>query len=351
MVVGRYVVERELGAGGMGEVYLAHSPAGDPVAVKVIRPDRLDPTTRARFEREARIARTVIGTNRVARFLDADPFADRPWMAMEYVPGPTLFDHVIDHEPLPTPLVASLGALLAEGLHVVHEVGLLHRDLKPQNVIMGTHGPMLIDFGLGAFVDSAPDHLSRIGMIIGTVRCMAPEQARGRTDVTTAADVYGLGSVLLFAATGHYPFDGPSWEVVADQVAHPDQPPNLDDLPEELRPLVSAMLAHAATDRPGLDEVTRLCAGLITNDFRTPAEARRALIERTVTEPPRPPAPPRWVPERTPAIMDDAPALDESISDEESPEPVSEPVTTQRPPAARRIAGELRERYAAAATL
>ncbi|MGW3715574.1 hypothetical protein ACWD8L_00315 [Streptomyces sp. NPDC005133] len=73
---------RELGSGGMGEVYLAYSPAGSPVAVKVIRTDKLDPVTRARFEKEALIARTVIGTNRVARFLDADPFADRPWLAM-----------------------------------------------------------------------------------------------------------------------------------------------------------------------------------------------------------------------------------------------------------------------------
>ncbi|GAA3645474.1 hypothetical protein GCM10022267_35250 [Lentzea roselyniae] len=88
-LIGRYVVERELGSGGMGEVYLAYSPAGDPVAVKLIRSDRLDPVTRARFEKEALIARTVVGTNRVARFLDADPYAGRPWLAMEYVPGST----------------------------------------------------------------------------------------------------------------------------------------------------------------------------------------------------------------------------------------------------------------------
>jgi len=99
--IGRYTVTRRLGAGGMGEVFLAYSPAGDPVAVKLIRADRLDPQTRARFEREAQVARTVIGTNRVARFLDADPRADRPWLVMEYIPGRTLQEHVEASGPLP----------------------------------------------------------------------------------------------------------------------------------------------------------------------------------------------------------------------------------------------------------
>ncbi|MBB6120562.1 protein kinase domain-containing protein [Nocardiopsis algeriensis] len=98
--IGEYTVDRELGSGGMGEVYLAYSPAGDPVAVKLIRADRLDPVARKRFEREAEMARTVVGTNRVARFLTADPYAQRPWMAMEYVPGQTLLDHVGQHGPL-----------------------------------------------------------------------------------------------------------------------------------------------------------------------------------------------------------------------------------------------------------
>jgi serine/threonine protein kinase len=140
----------------------------------------------------------------VARFLDADPYADRPWLAMEYVPGTTLAAHVEAHGPLPAALVSSLGALLAEGLAVVHATGLLHRDIKPQNVIMGEYGPVLIDFGLGAFLDTATDTLSHSGMIIGTIRYMPPEQAGGQIQVTPAADVYGLGAVLLYAGTGHH---------------------------------------------------------------------------------------------------------------------------------------------------
>ncbi|MGX1274893.1 serine/threonine-protein kinase [Streptomyces phaeoluteigriseus] len=231
--IGRYVVERELGSGGMGEVYLAFSPAGDPVAVKLIRSDRLDPVARARFEKEALIARTVVGTNRVARFLDADPYAERPWLAMEYVPGQTLLSYADGNGPLSAPLVASLGALLAEGLQAVHAVGLLHRDLKPQNVMLGTYGPILIDFGLGAFLDTAKDTLSHGGMIIGTVRCMPPEQAQGRTKVKESDDVYGLGTVLLYAATGHYPYDGARWEAIVGQVANADQAPDPSGLPPD----------------------------------------------------------------------------------------------------------------------
>ncbi|MEX0174480.1 serine/threonine-protein kinase [Streptomyces sp. LMG1-1-1.1] len=281
--IGRYAVERELGTGGMGQVYLAYSPGGDPVAVKVIRNDRLDQATRARFEKEALIARTVVGTNRVARFLDADPYADQPWMAVEYVPGRTLHEHVRDKGTLPVPLVASLGALLAEGLEAVHRVGLLHRDLKPQNVMLGEYGPILIDFGLGAFVDTDRDNLTLAGMIIGTVRCMPPEQALARVKPQEPADVYGLGTVLLYAATCHYPYEGADWLGIATQVADEEQPPDLGGLPDALLPLIESMLAYAPADRPSLAEVTRQCVALVREAKLSAAQARHALITATVS--------------------------------------------------------------------
>lgn len=283
--IGRYGVARRLGAGGMGEVYLAYSPAGSPVAVKLIRRDRLDPHTRSRFEREALIARTVVGTNRVARFLDADPYADRPWLAMEYVPGRTLLDYVSCEGPLPLPLVASLGALLAEGLEAVHSVGLLHRDLKPQNIMLGAEGPMIIDFGLGAFVDSSQDSLTGAGGIVGTVRCMPPEQASGVDEVTSAADVYSLGTVLLFAASGHYPYDGPRWAAIAAQVVDPKVSPDLSGVPARLLPLLEVMLAHDPGVRPSVEGVAGACADLLQGIGANPADARLALIVRTVAVP------------------------------------------------------------------
>lgn len=404
--IGRYVVEGELGSGGMGDVYLAFSPAGDPVAVKLIRPDRLDPVTRARFEKEALIARTVVGTNRVARFLDADPYAERPWLAMEYVPGRTLLSYVDGSGPLSAPLVASLGALLAEGLQAVHAVGLLHRDLKPQNVMLGAYGPILIDFGLGAFLDTAKDTLSHSGMIIGTVRCMPPEQALGRTKVKESADVYGLGTVLLYAATGHYPYDGARWEAIVGQVASADQAPDLSGLPQSLEPLIGSMLAHDPADRPSLDAVMAGCTSVLSAAGLSPMAARHALIDATATgedgptlgnEPPSAvwrriaeqavelgedvpdsplDGPPPAAPEQVTADAEDAQGVENMEGGEEAedaagavgaeqspgtaaggtapsapiaeaPVPVPAPRKPGRPPASLRVAEELRSRYAA----
>lgn len=391
--IGPYLVERRLGAGGMGEVYLAYSVAGEPVAVKVIRPDRTDPHTRARFEREATIARTISGTGRVARFIEADPFAEQPWLAMDYVPGRPLSDVVEDQGPLSTSLVASLGALLAEGLSAVHDAGLVHRDLKAQNVVLGDFGPVIIDFGLGAFVGGSKGSLTQAGMVIGTVRCMPPEQALGELEVTPAADVYGLGTVLLYAATGHYPYDGARWEAVATQVVNAEIGPDLSGLPDELAPVVSAMLAHKADDRPALGEVTRQCADLMRLLGTSPARARRALIQETTPKDdptmvlPQPDSPmldrldslERLLREESASQVVNAPASpadvesgpDTSGSPAETdvgnsaeilppplrkPEPVppapgsgdtAEPAQRRgRPSASRRVADELRKRYA-----
>ncbi|MEU5996237.1 serine/threonine-protein kinase [Streptomyces sp. NPDC047197] len=390
--IGPYAVERSLGAGGMGEVYLAYSVAGDPVTVKVIRPDRTDPHTRARFEREATIARTISGTGRVARFIDADPFAEQPWLAMDYVPGRPLADVVKEQGPLAVSLVASLGALLAEGLAAVHAAGLVHRDLKAQNVILGDFGPVIIDFGLGAFLDASKGSLSQVGMLIGTVRCMPPEQALGEVEVTPAADVYGLGTVLLYAATGHYPYDGSTWPAVAAQVANPEVTPDLTGLPVELLPVVTGMLTHRPEDRPALGEVTRQCADLLRRLGTSPARARRSLIRKTTASDdhatmvlPRPDArmldrldslERRLLDEAFVEEPDSGAGSSTSPSSSPSPEPDSEPPlppepapapaprpglaegkpggTTAprgRPPASRRVAQELRERYATGATL
>ncbi|MFE4603796.1 serine/threonine-protein kinase [Kitasatospora indigofera] len=382
--IGRYTVARELGSGGMGEVYLAYTPAGDPVAVKVIRSDKLDPLTRARFEKEALIARTVIGTNRVARFLDADPYADRPWLAMEYVAGRTLLACVDSDGVLPLPLVASLGALLAEGLSAVHAAGLLHRDVKPQNVVMGDDGPMIIDFGLGAFMDASQETLSHSGMIIGTVRCMPPEQAGGHPQVSPAADVYALGTVLLYAAARHYPYDGSRWEAIAAQVTNPEITPDLSGVPASLVPLVGSMLAHAPEERPSLQAVSDACAQILTECGTTPAAARLALIAHTGADraPVVPEEPPAVSPEnlirepvdpvgdgRSASPLDDPARASQPRSDEA--EPVEEPEEPQvllpgpsagtgrrnarpktspargRPPASKRVADELRALYAA----
>ncbi|WP_433205318.1 serine/threonine-protein kinase [Dactylosporangium sp. CS-047395] len=372
--IGRYTVAQKLGAGGMGEVFLAYSPAGSPVAVKVIRSDRLDASTRARFEREALIARTVIGTNRVARFLDADPYADRPWLAMEYVPGRTLLKHVDECGALPLSLVASLGALLCEGMEAVHAVGLLHRDLKPQNIILGTDGPMIIDFGLAALVDAPHDSLSHSGMIIGTVRCMPPEQAGGHPHVTPAADVYALGTVLLYAAAGHYPYDGVRWEAIVANVVNPQTGPDLSGVSSGLKPLLTAMLAHEPQARPTVADVAAACAALLAGMGVTPADARLALIARSAgaTADKAGPSLSPSVEARLEALnllndatalespLDVPPGLGDEAAEPDSPpkadeEPTKDTVRAKQRPvrlaASRRVADELRTAYAARSAL
>ncbi|HTJ70691.1 MAG TPA: serine/threonine-protein kinase [Actinospica sp.] len=370
--IGRYTVERPLGSGGMGEVFLAYSPAGEPVAVKLIRADRLDPETRKRFEREAHIARGVVGTSRVARFLDADPFADRPWMAVEYISGPTLDESIGAGGTWADILVASMGALLSDGLEAIHRAKLLHRDLKPQNIILGESGPVIIDFGLAAFAD-ASSSLSRSGTIIGSVRCMPPEQAAGKSGVTPAADVYGLGTVLLYAATGHYPYDGATWQAITAQVASADAKPDLNGLPAALAPLVRAMLEHEPENRPTTADVQEMCAELLTARGWSPVQARRELIRLTA----------RPVEQQDPAFAISASvearidaeamsmaakrgdsaelaALDHADAEREREEPVAdEPAAPEpgdaakpvRPAASTRVAQELRRVYAAAPSL
>ncbi|MFB6612969.1 protein kinase [Streptomyces sp. NPDC056367] len=265
------------------------------------------------------------------------------------------------------------------GLAAVHAAGLVHRDLKAQNVILGDFGPVIIDFGLGAFVGASKGTLTQAGMVIGTVRCMPPEQALGEVDVTQAADVYGLGSVLLYAATEHYPYDGVRWEAVAAQVVNPEIGPDLSGLPDELAPVVAAMLAHKADDRPSLEEVTRQCAGLMRQLGTSPARARRALIQETTAKDhstmvlPQPDGPmldrldslEKLLREESAPLGDDIPVSPRGgESDPASPPSASErvpepaggsPATTApqrgRPPASRRVAEELRERYAVGPTL
>ncbi|MEU2254450.1 serine/threonine-protein kinase [Nocardia xishanensis] len=371
--IGHYVVERQLGSGGMGEVFLAFSPAGEPVAVKLIRNDRLDPVTRQRFEREALIARTVVGTSRVARFLGADPFEQRPWMAMEFIQGATLAEHVDRQGALPDADVASLGALLTEGLQAVHATGLVHRDLKPQNVIMSPHGPVLIDFGLGTFVDTTHDSLSQSGMIIGTVRCMPPEQADGHPHVTSAADIYGLGAVLLFAATGHYPYEAPSWQAVVAQIISPNREPNLEGVSPKLIPLLAPMLAHEPSDRPSLSAITERCADVFSGCDLSPAQARNALIDRTAVNsgwPTPGPAATKLLDARSVSVADDVvpdsprdrpSGIGTESSNERPGDEGDAPATADDAPdatasggrllASQRIAEQLRQQYAAQSAL
>ncbi|WP_201776464.1 serine/threonine-protein kinase, partial [Streptacidiphilus carbonis] len=246
--LGGYRLLARLGAGGMGRVYLARSRGGRRVALKVIRPELADdPDFRARFAREVASARAVGGAFTVS-VLDADPQAATPWLATEYVSGPSLSAAVREHGPLPLDSVRALAAGLAEALAAIHAAGVVHRDLKPSNVLLAADGPRVIDFGISRAAETT--ELTRTGMVVGSPGFMSPEQIEG-SPVTPATDVFSLGAVLAYAATGAGPFGEGATPALLYRVVHSE--PRLDGVPEQLRGLVAACLSKDAAVRPTPD--------------------------------------------------------------------------------------------------
>ncbi|MGX1883631.1 protein kinase domain-containing protein [Streptomyces sp. NPDC055287] len=257
--IGAYRILGRLGVGGMGRVYLGRSAGGRTVAVKVAHPHfALDEEFRARFRREVAAARQV-GGDWTAPVLDADPDAAVPWVATGYVAGPTLTEAVADAGPLPANAVRALGAGLAEALTAVHGLGLVHRDVKPSNVMLTLDGPRLIDFGIARATDGTAS-LTSTGVSIGSPGYMSPEQILSK-DVTGAADVFSLGAVLAYAALGEAPFPGDSSAALLYKVVH-EEPrlDGLDALDGALREVVAGCLAKEAADRPTPGEVARRLA-------------------------------------------------------------------------------------------
>ncbi|MGW7256999.1 serine/threonine-protein kinase [Streptomyces sp. NPDC054834] len=255
-VIGPYRLLGRLGAGGMGRVYLGRSAGGRTVAVKIVHPHfALDEEFRARFRREIAAARRVGGAW-TARVLDADPEAPVPWVATAYAAGPTLAAAVEADGPLPAPSVRALGAGLAEALAAVHELGLVHRDVKPSNVLLTLDGPLLIDFGIARATDGTAS-LTSSGVSVGSPGYMSPEQIVGK-GVTGAADVFSLGAVLAYAATGEPPFPGDSSAALLYKVVHEE--PELGALGGELREVAEACLAKEPGRRPTPGEVAQRLA-------------------------------------------------------------------------------------------
>ena len=248
--VGPYWLLGRLGSGGMGRVFLARSPGGRQVAVKVVRAELAEQADfRARFAREVAAARTVSGLF-TAPVVDADLDAPVPWLATAYVAGPSLADAVTSYGPLPVTSVLALAAGLAEGLGAIHAAGIVHRDLKPSNVLLADDGPRIIDFGISRAAEDSM--LTGTGLVVGSPGFMSPEQTEGR-DIGPPSDVFSLGAVLTFAATGEGPFGTGSIATLAYRVVH--TPPATADLPAGLRPLVERCLAKDPEQRPTTDQL------------------------------------------------------------------------------------------------
>nr|WSX75652.1 serine/threonine protein kinase [Streptomyces sp. NBC_00899] len=287
--IGPYRATHRLGAGGMGQVFLATDAGGERAAVKVIRPEYArDPGFRRRFAREVAAARRVSGA-RTARVIGADTDAAEPWLATEYVPGLSLQDHVTQRGTLEPAAVLTLACGLAEGLAAIHTCRLAHRDVKPGNVILAADGPRIIDFGIAQAQGAST--LTTAGVVVGTYAYMAPEQVHGEA-AGPESDVFALGAVLTFAATGRSPFEAPSVLAIARRIA--DDEPRLDGVPGALRRLIEQCLRKAPNERPTAAEVL------------SRARSALAAAASAVSAPPKnaspAPAPPAKGPAYTPTV-------------------------------------------------
>jgi ABC-type branched-subunit amino acid transport system substrate-binding protein/tRNA A-37 threonylcarbamoyl transferase component Bud32 len=266
-----------LGAGGMGMVLLGRSPGGSLVAIKLIRAEYADdPGFRARFRREVAIARRV--RNRWAvPVTDADTEAAAPWLATEFVPGPALNEAVGGLGPLPEPSVRALGVMLAEALDAVHAAGLVHRDVKPGNVLLALDGPRLIDFGIARALDDTV--LTATDVVIGSPGFLSPEQAQGRP-VGPASDLFSLGCVLAYAATGQRPFGSGPAEAMLFRTVH--DPADISSVPDGIRALIEALLAKDPQDRPAAALLRReWAADRVPGEGWLPGPVTHLIAERS----------------------------------------------------------------------
>jgi hypothetical protein len=268
--IGNYRLQARLGAGGMGQVYLAHTPAGRPVALKLVRSDLShDQDFGVRFRQEIQAAQRVRGLY-TAELIDADPSATPPWLVTAYVPGPSLDDVIGSNGPMPEAMAFRLIAGVAEALQAIHAAGVIHRDLKPSNVLLAADGPRVIDFGIARALAAMP--LTRSDVMMGSPDFLSPEQILDRP-ITPAIDVFALGSLAAYAATGRVPFGRGHITEVAHRVVH--EPPDLAGCPVRLLTLIEACLEKNAEARPTPSRVVEFClarAAELTDPSQPPSQ-------------------------------------------------------------------------------
>ncbi|MFE1285307.1 serine/threonine-protein kinase [Streptomyces sp. NPDC058751] len=256
--IASYRILGRLGTGGMGTVYAATDPGGRRVAFKVVHAQHAaDPEFRARFHREVAALRRIGGPCLVP-LVDAAPAADIPWLATDYVPGPTLQQHLATEGPLTGMQLHLFAAGTASALAVIHAAGVVHRDLKPTNVILAPQGPRVLDFGISHIADGTM--ITRTGTMSGTPGWISPEQYRDGS-VGAPGDVFVWGVLVAYAATGRLPFGSGAPDAVAFRVMR--EQPDLEGMPEELRGIVEACLVKDPGERPAADTLAEETADLL----------------------------------------------------------------------------------------
>ncbi|MFI5688719.1 serine/threonine protein kinase [Streptomyces sp. NPDC051636] len=266
--IGPYRIVGRLGAGGMGTVHAGVTSGGMRVAVKVIHPEQAqEPEFRARFRREVELSSRVTGPHLVP-LLAADPDAPTPWLATAYVPGPTLNQHVLAHGPLAEGSLYAFAAATAQALAAIHAVGVVHRDVKPQNVLLTPAGPRVLDFGIAHAADGTS--VTRTGVMTGTPGWISPEQYR-QGSAGPAGDMFAWGALVAYAATGRLPFGAGAPDVVAFRVMSGEA--DLNGVPAPLRRTVEKALAQEPGDRPSAAEAAQECAALLASQVTRAAGA------------------------------------------------------------------------------
>lgn len=271
--LGSYDITGRLGEGGQGVVYLGRSASGEPVAIKLLRADLAeDDTARGRFLRE------LSAVKRVARFctaqvLEADAEGDRPYIVSEYVPGPSLQQLVTDESPRSGAELERLAIGTVTALVAIHQAGIVHRDFKPQNVLIGPDGPRVIDFGIAKALDAAA---TMTNSTIGTPAYMAPEQLAGK-EITPAADIFSWASTMVYAATGTAPFGQDTVMAVINRII--SEEPDLGSLQEPLRGIVAGCLAKDPAARPAAQQ---LLMRLLGQEGVTPAAPGTGAAETAI---------------------------------------------------------------------
>ncbi|MFC5155565.1 ABC transporter substrate-binding protein [Streptomyces amakusaensis] len=276
--VAGYRLLGRLGAGGMGVVYLGRTEAGELAAVKVTLADQAeDPDFRARFRREVAAARRVSSPWAVP-VTAADPDAPEPWLATAFVPGPSLAEAVAAHGPLPPRSARILGSALARALAAVHAAGLVHRDVKPGNVLLAADGPRLIDFGIARAADETA--ITATDMIVGTPGFLAPEQAEARgSEIGPPSDVFALACLLAYTITGRLPFGRGAVDALLYRTVHDD--PDLRGVEDAG---LAALLADCLAKDPALRPTAAEVAGRLTEDAPHGADWLPPAVVRTIAE-------------------------------------------------------------------
>ncbi|WP_103937233.1 serine/threonine-protein kinase [Thermomonospora echinospora] len=293
--LGNYEVIGRLGAGGQGAVYLARGADGEHVAVKLLHAQMAaDPAARARFAREVAAAQKVAPFC-TARVLQADVAGDQPFIVSEFIDGPSLHDVVAHNGPLGAVELERLAIGTVTALAAIHEENIVHRDFKPNNVLLASDGPRVVDFGIARTVNSQESAVTATGMVVGTPGYLAPEQLTG-APLQPAVDIFAWGATMVFAATGQSPFEADTLPVIINRILNEE--PDLSALAEPLRGLVGRCLSKDPAGRPQAAQLLLQLLGHVGAAPATPAPASEELLDqgtriasRMAPPPPVPPAP------------------------------------------------------------